>query len=812
LLSWKEWQKEKENSSFQLLNDKKLEFRNKFQLSFDLSFQRTEGIGQIFAFNEKNTPFSFAYINRDDGQKCFFIINSLTKENENLEIPVDFALLSKARWNHIVITFDLTGRKIAVSIDGTSYVLNNVHIADTVSGNFIFGESKFMLDVPFVAIRNIVFRDDKNKEICNFPLDEQSGKIAHDKTGHYKIDIKNPYWFASKFQHWEKRYSFRGDYNAGVTFDPDTREIVVINQSSIQKFNTRNDQFRSQAANTAGNLSCYSGEAVYDTANKSFILYNLADVAGKTRPFVSVIPKDAPANVSTGFPHFTNPLHHHAFIYYPQNQSLYIFGGYGNYTYSKDLFRYNFGQKAWEPVHLSGDFIAPRMHTVSGYGLSDKEMLIFGGVGNETGKQEFGKKFFFDLYSVNLGNFTAKRLWNTDNKDFLVPTRNLITDKADKCFYTLCFESRSKNMHYYLFRFDIGTGKRSVVSDGIPFQAKCIHSTAFLIYNEADKEFYAVTRESADNSDVATFTVYSLLYPPSLPQASNENGAENHGTIWWLILLIAIVTGATAGGWYRRKKRVSAGVENEDEIMEKAESNIKVTQNAIYIFGEFLALDKGGKDISYRFTPKIKQLFILLLSHSQIVNNEGIGTEKMTSALWPDKSVAEAKNIRGVTINHLRNLLTDFEGIALSFENNRWVLKIDEPFFCDYLKVHSLAVLYNTSEPDDAGVHDLIDYLGRGALLPSFTSHDWFDSLKIELDDFIIELITKLLPIYFKQEKFRDVIILANVLFTIDTFNKTAIDYKVNALKRLGKPGQAKTVQLRFEKDYREAFGTDFVS
>lgn len=47
-------------------------------------------------------------------------------------------------------------------------------------------------------------------------------------------------------------------------------------------------------------------------------------------------------------------------------------------------------------------------------------------------------------------------------------------------------------------------------------------------------------------------------------------------------------------------------------------------------------------EIAYRFGPKIKQMFVLVLLHSYD-GQEGISTNKLSAQLWPEKTTTSAK-------------------------------------------------------------------------------------------------------------------------------------------------------------------------
>ncbi len=53
--------------------------------------------------------------------------------------------------------------------------------------------------------------------------------------------------------------------------------------------------------------------------------------------------------------------------------------------------------------------------------------------------------------------------------------------------------------------------------------------------------------------------------------------------------------------------------------------------------------------------------------------------------LWPDKEGEKLKNSRGVTINNLRKVLSELDGIELIYENGYYRLTHTPELHCDYI-------------------------------------------------------------------------------------------------------------------------------
>ena len=203
-------------------------------------------------------------------------------------------------------------------------------------------------------------------------------------------------------------------------------------------------------------------------------------------------------------------------------------------------------------------------------------------------------------------------------------------------------------------------------------------------------------------------------------------------------------------------------------------------------------------------------MFVLVLLHSHD-GQEGISTNKLSAQLWPEKTTTSAKNIRNVTINHLRNILTDLEGVELVFLNDKWKIVYGDNFYCDYLKALNIAkMLQQVHSPQEQEVKQLIGLLQRGTLLPTFVHYEWFGNIKINHDELFIRIIEKLLPIVEANNEPRKVIVLSDVLFSFDGMSETALTFKIKALKKLGQKAYAQSVYDRFQKEYQQLYGEKY--
>ena len=133
---------------------------------------------------------------------------------------------------------------------------------------------------------------------------------------------------------------------------------------------------------------------------------------------------------------------------------------------------------------------------------------------------------------------------------------------------------------------------------------------------------------------------------------------------------------------------IEEGIEEPDrssrELPEEIEE-VPVLRNYIRLFGEFYVLDRDGYDISSLFTPKLIQLFLLIMLHSSR-GRFGISSKDLTRMIWGNDNPSKStKSLRSVSILKLRKILERIDTVEVLFNANRYILQLSEDVYCDYL-------------------------------------------------------------------------------------------------------------------------------
>ncbi|MDR1437281.1 MAG: hypothetical protein LBI65_04090 [Candidatus Symbiothrix sp.] len=794
-------------TSLVFFGDKPEEFENSFTVGFDLSIWDANQFGHIFrVINRQKQEVEFVFVNFYGIDKMYLDFHSPIT-HKSVQIPISKENIDKKETLHLDISFDLKKDRVSIALKDSVYTCSPVGLKNPSFLRFAFGLYGLNLDVPQMLIGNLYIRENKGKSFF-FPLSESKGNFAYGRTGKAKAAVKNPAWIIDKHFYWQARPKFNIRNKTSLTYDEANNRILFINGDTVLCYYPRYDKTESyRSAPLFPGLKIddaiynpYSGRCyiVGDTLPEQVLTARLGNLA-----FAYLNPSDE-----------RNTLHHSSFL--SSTGGLYRFGGSGNHLYSNKISRYNNEKQQWEFVDFSGDNMTPRFYAAVGEGVHPDEKLIFGGFGNETGKQEHGGHNLYDLHLLNLRKKTITKLWNipeTPKVEF-IPGNNLILSEDKKYFYALCYAHHIPNTTGYLYRFNLQNGSYEIMSDSIKFISEDMNTSVNLFYNRQMNEFYAVIREFSDRDETLA-QVYSLLSPP-ITKSQLENSIPLREWNWKsapAIPLAAIVLLFAAGLLVRflyRKGRKQGEEKTDPSVLppENEYDGKGQKQSAVYIFGDFTVYDRKGMDISYRFSMKLRALFSLVLLYTN--NETGISTEKLTSKMWPDKDANGAKNIRGVTINRLRNILEDIGGISLVHQNSQWFFTFESPFYCDYLEYSGiLHRLYTGSESYPALLEQLVAIVRNGTFLLSV--HDaGIDDSKSKEEEKLTQLLKDYLVYLYREKQYQKIIFISATFFAIEPLNEEVLNICIKSCNKLGKKDEAKAFLKNYKRNYKMLTGEGY--
>lgn len=238
----------------------------------------------------------------------------------------------------------------------------------------------------------------------------------------------------------------------------------------------------------------------------------------------------------------------------------------------------------------------------------------------------------------------------------------------------------------------------------------------------------------------------------------------------------------------------------ENAIIHKPETNY------IQLFGDFKVLDKNGIDISNQFTPKLKQLFLIILLYSQR-NKNGISTKELTDILWSGHSSQSAKNSRGVTIRKLRLIIESLDSVQINFQIDRWSMAFDGNVYCDY--VECLKLLKREKIHDTDFNLNFYHIIQEGELFKG-ESYDWLDDFKGFVGNNIVDILLKFINELTVESDNELILKLTDRILVTDPVNDQALAYKLKVLIKQNNSNLARYTFDRFCLLYEELYGEKF--
>lgn len=779
-------------------------FRNHLTIDFDLSLWDDNHLGYIFNIADKNNSYSLSYVYKDNVGSLNF---NFDRVSNRLEIAMRKDQLQKRHWLKVKVDMDLSGDKVTVDINGKQYHADKVGFTREIDGKMTFGKNDYYTEVPSMAVKNLHISNDG--EDFNFPLDEWSGNLVHDADGNTTGTVENPLWLINDSYFWKQAFQRSFSEVAGLNFDAENQQLFIYKRDSLVVYHpdTRSQQvipFKNPLP-----VPMLLGKSIFNQRDNKCYVYEAFDIRNNA-PTVASLDLKTMTWQPIGKALLPEQRHHHNTFYNAAQDTIFLFGGYGSYKYWSDIYKYDATADKWIQTPFTGDKIFPRFFSAAGRSENPDEVLVFGGYGNESGNQIIGGKQLYDLYRINTKTHIIKKLWSITphEGDVFVPANNLILSKDKKHFYALCYPHEQAKTSLRLYEFSITDGAYQAVSAPIHVTSEKIETDINLFYNAKNEEFYCAIQEFRDqhNSTVKFLTlsappVSSAVYAKSLVPPSKPM------PWWWYGVsgLLVIVAATWRVSRQKKKKAVEAQPEpvvTETEPEAEAAPVVAKTPNTVHLLGEFTVYDKHNRDITYLFSPKIRQLFVLILLNSK---GSGVSSKKISAVLWPDKDVAKTKNIKGVTFNHLRNIIADIDGLELAFVNDNYQFIFSEGFFCDYF--------YLNSQFKDAAAAEIVgnsfDLLARGPLLRDMADQ-WLDDFK---QDYDAELMDKLLPEIerqYQEKEYKQALDLSKLVLQIDPFNDKAFKYELKSVRRLRGIEQSKKIYDQFVNDYSRSLGVDY--
>lgn len=789
-----------------------------FDLQFDMALYPSIDIGYVVNIRDekRNQAFNMFFDMRgDNAQFC------LNQEGKNvlIALSVDKLEMTKNHWFKVKIAFNLKQDKITFRVHDKEKTYSGISLSDTLSPEIVFGRCGHIIDIPSIAINNLTVNGNKK---YMFPFNETEGEYVHDSFGKSLGKVENPIWLINDAFCWTTEASFSSFSEAGSCYDSENNVIYYFNSDSIFTYLIETGNVEVRRTRGRCPMKLFLANSFVDRINEKIYVYEVFhEFPHENEPSIVSLDLKTLEWEIEGTQHFDMQLHHHDSYYNADDREYIIFGGFGNMHYSNKFWHMQLDSidsscaSEWSEITtFSGEVICPRYFSSVGYSPESNSIYVFGGMGNETGDQIVGRCYFHDLYRVDLKDKQIHKLWELENEPNVVPARGMIVC-GDSAFYVLRYRESISHSYLHLYNFSIKEGSYRVMGDSIPILSDKITTNAHLYYNELRNRLFVTVQESMDDIS-SKFTIYSLLFPPvtdSIYDKGNNIVNMSYVVVICSILFISICISISMYLIKRRRVRNNeeeCHIQNIQEKLKSPDTTVKekVSEigachaNSVYLFGDFTVYDRKGRDISYMFSSRIKQVFFLIIYYN---TSGGISSKELSDRLWPDKPKDKVKNSRGVALNQLRSLLNELDGIELIYEKVFFRLILSEPFYCDYLQC--IKLLSNKLESNSR--KEFLNIISRGKFV-SFIENPLFDYLKENVECKLEVIVLEQMRKAFKNEDYIMTINFAKAEFNIDPINEEALNCCIKSYFHLKRENSAIAIYQQFMSEYLKGTGEEY--
>ncbi|PRD48888.1 Kelch repeat-containing protein [Sphingobacterium haloxyli] len=802
-------------TSLDLSANKTICFDRNFELSFDFSFYSgySEYFGYIFRIiNDEEQNIDLIYDHRRSEKENFKII--IGDKASNIKFNISLEELFKG-WHTIKLKFDVEKSELHVFVND-KVLLDKVKLKKSCY-KILFGANNYkdfkVTDVPPMKLKNIKLKEENNTAYF-WPLDGIEDDIIVDKNNGLAAITFNPIWIREKHRDWDlvKRATIKGV--ASLAFDSVKNDMYLIGEDSLYIYNIINKTLSLKAYPhtyhlLAGNQSLFASDRLLNLYIDQQLISTYDSVTNSwTSEYI--------------FPDVITNFWHYNKFYSSLDSSLYMVGGYGQFKYKSNIYRYHLPSKEWTEVNPAEGFV-PRYLAALGQ-LGDGAYLL-GGYGSTTGEQILNPRNLYDLIYFDIKNKTVTKILELDPKEENFAFANsMVVDAKNRRYYALTFPNHKYNSHLQLIQGSLDSAYYKLLGNELPYTFHDIHSFADLYYSPGSKQFIAVTTFHDDESNQTDISIYVLGSPPLEMKFNNRFLSYNSWV--YLILLFGLIVFLFLFFRNRKNRTVGKKTTHREEIpnvpedvatlspqqgapaiiAQEAEPEDVPKTNTIFLFGDFQIYDKEGNDITRLFTPLIKELLLIALLYT-LRWGRGISSQKLTEILWFDKTTESARNNRSVNIAKLKSILDKLEGFQVSKETGYWKINVDAPSYIDYKDY--LHIVNREKKISKMEVNRLTEIVQRGSFLSNL-EYEWLDPFKSEISNDVIDTYLHYMSTLQISEDPEFIIGLANYIFYFDPVNEEAMVFKCKALAYLGKHSLAKTTFDNFSKEYKAIYDEDF--
>lgn len=364
------------------------------------------------------------------------------------------------------------------------------------------------------------------------------------------------------------------------------------------------------------------------------------------------------------------------------------------------------------------------------------------------------------------------------------------------------------NKWYHMaWRYTLETGEQAIFLDGKNIGSSSGHpafaGTANILLGSALSEG-ASLRGYVDDLlfwnrplGIEEINRLSLNETVTLPK-TEANNMQLNDILKWVLLTVGIVLVGIIVWFIIRRSSV--------KVKSAAPATHRQENNCIELFNGFEAINMQGENVSSNFTPKVRELFLFVFLNT-LRNEQGASIEEINRFLWPGNDHKKVANSRAVTLNKLRKILSEFEGVEVRIQGRNILLHFQNPFFCDYAEAIRLSQVQGGMSRSE--LETFFALVRKGSLLKGIP-YEWLDDYRGFTGNQVIDNLLKLAKIYMKDRNLGGLEAISKRILNYDDLNEEAIFLQIWVLNKRDDSHLAKYNFTSFRAKYMKIMGEEF--
>ena len=782
-------------------------YEKNLTIDFDVFFWRKSPFGFILSAGNEQDPNLFVLSYSDyKSQDTSFIELTYADRPSIISIPILDKDQGWEKWKNIKLYFEMEKQRVGLSFQNQDIIWYKDGIPINNRMQFNFGATSFVTEPPRMAIKDIHINRDKKKTIL-WKLDEEFGDIAHpnyENGTSWAGQVKNGIWIHELHRQLNPVFIhkvYRNNFQFLGVNDQTNQYLYLMNDSLFYY-----DNKRGRIVEKYSFPYLPEDNYIYRYNPVKKMIFATHGGGGGPISYLDLEKKIWENYVeeyeSDGLFYTSN------FFYDYVSHDIFTLGGYGWYEQKNILQKYNSQDLSWYPIKYkttSDNLFFPRCKAEISYDNKSKKYLLYGGQGNESGKQQQGFRRLNDFWEIDLINYEFNRLWE-DSSKIIDPMdkhpKVAISVRNQKVYKMLGSQVSNKNnsfivpsnLEVFVSSFKNRAFKKYII-DTKEDQKNDIHIIDFHSLDSTNELLVIYQKNNLDDK----YVVFSTIKTPLIAPTEQE---KSHAEFFILILVgccIFVFLWTTKLGEEDKKnfpkKDPLLSLNNQKESTVNQGLSINLLNN--------LEIVNQGNSITSKDwkSKKARNLFIFII----LKGKNGASLNEIHNLFWPDVNLESARNSRAVALSRIRRVISPFDNLLVSkeeiitFEDNADV-------FIDY---RNLFYLINVQAKNNYSSMYPVKLIGDGQLL-KFSNSSWVEAYRLDVSEKISKYAKNLAEVFIEKKQWGKVGFIGNKLLLLNSFHDDGMRYSVLANKMLNKNAISHKVYNDFIKKYELESGEKY--